>query len=42
MQTPLLIPYRELPDAEKRYDRELALETLKAVLALGYRIEKAE
>jgi hypothetical protein len=37
-QTPLLVPYSELPEAEKRYDRDLALETLKALLALGYSI----
>jgi hypothetical protein len=39
-QTPLLVPYDELPESEKEYDRELALSTLKAILALGYRIEK--
>jgi RyR domain len=38
-QTPLLVPYDELPDSEKQYDRDLALATLKAILALGYRIE---
>jgi hypothetical protein len=38
-QTPLLVPYGELPDSEKQYDRDLAQETLKAILALGYRIE---
>lgn len=37
-QTPLLVPYAELPDSEKLYDRELALATLKAIVALGYRI----
>ena len=35
-QTPLLVPYAELPDSEKQYDRDLALKTLKALLALGY------
>ena len=39
-QTPLLVPYGELPDEEKQYDRDLALGTLKAILALGYRIVK--
>jgi hypothetical protein len=39
-QTPLLVPYDKLPDSEKQYDRDLALETLKAILALGYRIVK--
>jgi hypothetical protein len=37
-QTPLLVPYDELPDSEKQYDRDLALATLKAVIALGYKI----
>ena len=41
-QTPLLVPYAELPESEKQYDRDLALTTLKAILALGYRIEKSE
>ncbi|MEU2734317.1 RyR domain-containing protein [Streptomyces sp. NPDC007095] len=35
---PLLVPYPELPEPEKEYDRELAVETLKLVLRLGYRI----
>jgi hypothetical protein len=37
-QTPLLVAYGELPESEKQYDRDMALETLKAILALGYRI----
>jgi hypothetical protein len=36
---PGLVPYDRLPEAEKQYDRNTALETLKAILALGYRIE---
>jgi len=39
---PCLIPYEQLPESEKEYDRKAALETLKVILALGYRIEKAE
>ncbi len=35
---PLLVPYEELPESEKQYDRNTALETLKAILALGYRL----
>jgi hypothetical protein len=35
-QTPLLVPYDKLPDSEKQYDRDLAMETLKAIIALGY------
>jgi len=37
---PCLVPYEELPESEKEYDRNAAIETLKAILALGYRIEK--
>ena len=38
---PGLIPYEALPDTEREYDRNTALETLKVILALGYRIEKS-
>ncbi len=38
---PDLIPYDELPESEKEYDRNTAMQTLKAIIALGYRIEKA-
>ena len=38
---PDLVPYVDLPDSEKQYDRSAAMETLKAIVALGYRIEKA-
>ena len=38
--TPCLVPYSELPEIEKSYDRNTALETLKFIIALGYRIEK--
>ena len=36
---PDLVPYSDLPESEKEYDRRAAMETLKAILALGYRIE---
>ena len=39
--TPLLIPYSELPESEKAYDRNTAFETLKLIVKMGYRIEKA-
>lgn len=39
--TPCLVPYSELSDAEKQYDRNTAMETLKLITALGYKIEKA-
>ena len=37
---PCLIPYSELPESEKVYDRQTAMGTLKAILALGFRIER--
>lgn len=37
---PDLVAYAELPESEKEYDRLTAMETLKAIIALGYRIEK--
>ena len=38
---PCLVPYDQLPEAEKEYDRNTALETLKLIIALGYRIQKS-
>lgn len=38
--TPLLVPYELLDDSEKEYDRNTALETLKLIIKLGYKIEK--
>jgi len=38
---PDLVPYADLPEGEKQYDRDTAMETLKAIMALGYRIERA-
>jgi ryanodine receptor 2 len=35
-----LVPYQQLPESEKTYDRLAAMETLKAILALGYRIQQ--
>jgi hypothetical protein len=37
---PSLVPYEELSESEKAYDRTTAMETVKAILALGYRIVK--
>ena len=39
-QHPCLIPYAELSDSEKAYDRNTSLETLKVILKLGYKISK--
>ena len=37
---PCIVPYSELADSEREYDRNTALATLKLIVALGYRIEK--
>jgi hypothetical protein len=37
---PSLVPYEDLSDSEKEYDRRTAIETVKTILSLGYRIEK--
>ena len=39
---PCLVPYSELPESEKEYDRKTAMDTLKLVISLGYKIEKPE
>lgn len=39
-QHPCLIPYSELPESEKEYDRNTSMETLKAIRKLGWKIEK--
>jgi hypothetical protein len=36
---PCLVAYSDLPESEKTYDRQAALETLKAIVALGYRVD---
>jgi tetratricopeptide (TPR) repeat protein len=37
---PGLVPYHQLPESEKQYDRNTALETLKVISALGFRVER--
>lgn len=37
---PCLVPYDELPESEKEYDRNTAIETIKLIIKLGYKIEK--
>jgi len=39
---PCLVPYDQLPESEKEYDRLTVLGTLKAILALGYKILPTE
>ena len=33
---PDLVPYAQLSETEKEYDRQTALQTLKAIVALGF------
>jgi len=37
---PCLVPYEELPEREKDYDRATSQETLKLILKLGFKISK--
>lgn len=39
-QHPCLVPYSELPESERLYDRNTALSTLKLITSLGYDIKK--
>ncbi|MBQ8408175.1 MAG: Ryanodine receptor Ryr [Clostridia bacterium] len=38
---PCLVPYEELSEGEKQYDRDTSLGTLKLIIKLGYKITKA-
>ena len=40
LETPDMIPYAQLPESEKQYDRLMAEDTLKLLTALGYKIIK--
>lgn len=37
---PHLVPYNELPEAEKEYDRNTSIGTLKLILKMGFKISK--
>lgn len=37
-ETPCMLPYSDLPESEKEYDRNAAMETLKLIVKLGYQI----
>jgi hypothetical protein len=39
-QHPCLVPYDELPESEKEYDRNTAMGTLKVIEKLGFEILK--
>lgn len=37
---PCLVPYSQLPESEKEYDRNTAMQTIKTIIKLGYKITK--
>ena len=37
---PCLVPYDELPESEKDFDRNTAMETLRLIVKMGYMITK--
>ncbi len=39
-KNPCLVPYGDLPESEKEYDRVTTMETLKLIVKLGYKITK--
>lgn len=39
-QHPCLVPYEELSEEEKEYDRNTAQETLRLIMKLGFKISK--
>ena len=39
---PCLVAYSELPESEKKYDRDISIETLKVILGMGYKITKEQ
>ena len=39
-ETPCLVSYEDLSEIEKDYDRNTAMETIKLILKLGYKLQK--
>ena len=39
-EAPCLVPYEELPEIEKAYNRDTAFNTLKYIVSLGFKIIK--
>ena len=42
LETPCMVPYSQLPESEKQFDRDMAMNTLKLVRKLGYDLIKRE
>ena len=38
--TPCLVPYRDLPESEKDFDRSTEISVMKCLLKFGYRITR--
>lgn len=41
-QHPCLVPYEELSEQEKGYDRRTSMETIRLILALGFDIKRKD
>ena len=41
-QTPCIVPYNELPEIEKEYDRNTVKATINALYSLGFSISKED
>lgn len=39
---PCLVPYAQLQESEKQYDRKTVLATVRTIVAMGYTIAKAD
>lgn len=39
---PDMLPYNRLPDSEKEYDRQMAMNTIKLLMKLGWELKKRE
>lgn len=39
---PCLVPYEDLPENEKTYDRDTAVGTLKLIMKLGFSVEQKQ
>lgn len=41
-QHPCLVPYENLPESEKDYDRRTSIQTLKTIVKLGYQLQSRQ